>query len=435
MLTRESTSTESDSQSAECASPSHDVPGESFIDPSETAGLPGAGTERHSVQQAQQVINAHRRGLFGNMHMHVPGFSKHTESKDASGGSGVRQRKKQRRKAKWRLPLSGTTTDTDSDVEKNGESPVTPIMAARGAGVLSALLALYDSNDAASGTIGTPSIRSSFDESRPSSFFMPARTMTQDSTASAPERGQRSRSRSRERQPRWAGSANGSAVSLAALPNIRLPKPWGDSRPAQARNGAGVFGPLIASTGNIAGAAAPNNATLAPNIKRPGYHLSRYASMAHVHFVAYADLPSRYSLESNLPQAKEKTQPKLGRPRSMHFDTTNSGDSIPDNPSHLRTSSYPPDEDDSPTSLKSRTKWAGVLKDLPKRGWSRAGTPSTPGTPVTSDEEWLEKEKEKLKSKEKADRVRREKRRRKKAEVYVSIFWGMTLDASLLTFV
>ncbi|KAF9810817.1 hypothetical protein IEO21_06797 [Rhodonia placenta] len=340
VLTRESTSTSSESApQSEYPSPSHDVPGEAFIDPSETAGLPGAGTERHS----------------------------------------------QRRKAKWRLPGSATT-DTESDVEKSADSPQTPLGPPRHTGVLSALLSLYDANDAASATVGTPSIRSSFDESRPSSgFFPPSRTITQDSMRSEP--GRRSQSPSRERTPRWAGSAN---ASVASLTNLRLPKPWGESRPPHTRNGAGVFGPLIASTGNIAGAAAPNNAALAPSIKRPGYHLSRY------------------SLESKMPKV-EKPSPTLSRPRSMHFEIDPK--SAPEHPSHLRTASMPFNiEGESPSSMRSRTKWTGVLQNLPKRGWSRAGTPSTPGTPATSDEE----------AKDKEDKARREKRRRKKAEVYIT---------------
>lgn len=53
------------------------------------------------------------------------------------------------------------------------------------------------------------------------------------------------------------------------------------SRPAAARNAGGVFGPLIASTGNIAGVAAPHASTLQPNIKRPGYKLSRSVILFH----------------------------------------------------------------------------------------------------------------------------------------------------------
>ncbi|GAW04564.1 DUF1212-domain-containing protein [Lentinula edodes] len=47
-------------------------------------------------------------------------------------------------------------------------------------------------------------------------------------------------------------------------------------RPPQARNAGGVFGSLIASTGNITGAAAPTPSTLAPNVDRPGFNLTRY---------------------------------------------------------------------------------------------------------------------------------------------------------------
>lgn len=47
-------------------------------------------------------------------------------------------------------------------------------------------------------------------------------------------------------------------------------------RPAAARSGGGVFGALIANTGNLMGAAAPAASTIGPTVKRSGYHLSRY---------------------------------------------------------------------------------------------------------------------------------------------------------------
>ncbi|GAA5991484.1 hypothetical protein JCM11641_002055 [Rhodosporidiobolus odoratus] len=47
-------------------------------------------------------------------------------------------------------------------------------------------------------------------------------------------------------------------------------------RPEAARSGAGVFGGLIAGTGNIAGVATPTGTTLSADPTRPGYHLSRY---------------------------------------------------------------------------------------------------------------------------------------------------------------
>lgn len=60
-----------------------------------------------------------------------------------------------------------------------------------------------------------------------------------------------------------------------------------------------------------------------------------------------------------------------------------------------------------------------MLKDLPKRGWSRIGTPtaSTPATPTADRDAWLI-EKETLSEKDERKHKER-KRRRKKAEIYV----------------
>jgi hypothetical protein len=58
-------------------------------------------------------------------------------------------------------------------------------------------------------------------------------------------------------------------------PALRLVSDSLAPRPAAARNSGGVFGGLIASTGNIAGAATPAASTIAPTVERPGYHLSR----------------------------------------------------------------------------------------------------------------------------------------------------------------
>jgi len=48
--------------------------------------------------------------------------------------------------------------------------------------------------------------------------------------------------------------------------------------PSQSRNAGGVVGSLIASTGNLVGIAAPVHSQLQPNVKRPGYRLSRWAA-------------------------------------------------------------------------------------------------------------------------------------------------------------
>ena len=334
---------------------------------------------------------------------HVPHFGRHSHEVDARGrkssSDGHDMRKRKGQSQSHRKSSSGhkrgwsffrAETSSESDVEKRADHPQMPTVP-RGGGVLSALLALYDNADAQSQTVGSVSTRSSFEESRSPS---------------------RARSRERERErgnttPRWVGgSANSSSASLS-IPTLRVPKPWADQRPPQARNGGGVFGALIASTGNVSGVAAPQASTLQPNVKRPGYHLSRY------------------SLESNVPKAKPEDL-EVPRRRSMHFEQLPShgrGDTSPDHPSHLRTASIPLNslEEESPASTKSKTKWTGVLKEIPRPTWSRANTPSTPGTP-TSDEGdyYMDKEKIKMREREKEiERAKRERRKRKKAEIYV----------------
>jgi hypothetical protein len=76
----------------------------------------------------------------------------------------------------------------------------------------------------------------------------------------------------------------GSQSSLASKFHILPPK--------QPRNSAGVLGALIASTGNISGAAAPAPSQLAPNIKRPGYHLSRSVPLSILCPLALASIHS-----------------------------------------------------------------------------------------------------------------------------------------------
>ena len=65
---------------------------------------------------------------------------------------------------------------------------------------------------------------------------------------------------------------------------MELPNIFGHvSRPAAARSAGGVFGPLIASTGNLTGVAAPQSSRLQPNLKRPGYKLSRLVILLLFH--------------------------------------------------------------------------------------------------------------------------------------------------------
>ncbi|KIP04642.1 hypothetical protein PHLGIDRAFT_109285 [Phlebiopsis gigantea 11061_1 CR5-6] len=163
------------------------------------------------------------------------------------------------------------------------------------------------------------------------------------------------------------------------------------------RKNPGVFGALVASTGNISGAAAPASSTLAPNLKRPGYHLSRYAPAPLS--PAPSHLSDRYSTDNALTGSSSTLE---GTPPSQ-------GNTAPGTPSDVLP----------PLLSKShrRQNWTHVLKDLPKATWSRANTPtaSTPGSPATDTDEWITpKEWEKLQEK------KERKRRRKKAEIYIT---------------
>ncbi|KIY49657.1 hypothetical protein FISHEDRAFT_40445 [Fistulina hepatica ATCC 64428] len=166
-------------------------------------------------------------------------------------------------------------------------------------------------------------------------------------------------------------------------------------------SGGRVFSNLIATTGNLSGAAAPVSAQLQPNIKRPGYTLSHY------------------SLESNLPTMSTVNGSKLLRPaikrhRSMHSDPSGSQVQLPGSPGGSEAST--PESPTPPQMTHSRTRWSGMLKDFPSagsvfnltkiNGWSTPGGGSA--TPTTDGgDEWVEEK-------------RHEKKRRRKKEVYIT---------------
>jgi hypothetical protein len=78
-----------------------------------------------------------------------------------------------------------------------------------------------------------------------------------------------------------SSSMEGLTRALHVKPVVEKVEDLIDARPAAAKSGGGVFGALIASTGNLAGSAAPAASAIGPTVKRSGYHLSRYFSMSH----------------------------------------------------------------------------------------------------------------------------------------------------------
>ena len=250
------------------SSPQYDVPGENYIDRDERAGLPGRNAERASLARAAKVVGAHKSGLFGFGALRF-------------GAQGHRKHRRRR------------SQDASSDVEAGAETPNAAPRRPLGSGVLSALLTLYDNPHADANSEASSPVRRSFEErerdrdrgrsrerptfSRGFSFETLGRSFTSSSLGSLA---------STARSPGGvgggpeggSGGGGGGGGGRGSGSSIYRGFGLGDSRPAQTRSAAGVFGPLIASTGNIAGVAAPGATTIAPNVKRPGYHLSRRVS-------------------------------------------------------------------------------------------------------------------------------------------------------------
>lgn len=175
----------------------------------------------------------------------------------------------------------------------------------------------------------------------------------------------------------------GSETSLAT--KLHLP-----ATKQKQRNGGGVLGALIASTGNISGAAAPASSTLAPNMKRPGYHLSRYSV--------------EDDLLNSAPGGANAKGAGAERPKSVGPGTpltwTETMNSVGN-------------------TLASKRGWTEKLRDIEHvafGGRSGRSTPAHTPSSTTDREEWID---EKWARDQEG---RREKRRkRKKAEVYVRI--------------
>lgn len=207
--------------------PTREVPGEAFIGADETAGLPKITPEEYHEEKAQ--AQAKKRSFWSRL-----GFRSRSEDSPPP------------RKSLLQYP--------ESDIEDSAEAFAAAPRFGRGPGILSNLLTLYDS--ATPGTL-TPA-NGSYEDLASTSGRMGhsyggrlRRTMSSMSSLSNTDKQPHSASR------RTTGF------------------PFHDQRPSSARNGAGVFGALVASTANISGPAAPTSSSLAPSVKRPGYHLSR----------------------------------------------------------------------------------------------------------------------------------------------------------------
>lgn len=145
-------------------------------------------------------------------------------------------------------------------VEEEGNQPIrntkedTDFFNSRGSGILSALLGIYDPRDSSE----TPSPHATDAEApKPKSKLKSKEeNKPKPSTSSLPSR------------PRFSRDFSLTNVLEKMSHNDVLEK---------TRSDAGVFGPLITATGNIAGVAAPILTSVAPDPTQSGHRLSRYS--------------------------------------------------------------------------------------------------------------------------------------------------------------
>ncbi|KAI0280636.1 hypothetical protein BGY98DRAFT_1088820 [Russula aff. rugulosa BPL654] len=361
-------STPSSAESSGPASPkrpssSINLPGEAFIEPHERAGLPVLRSEHEdafsdSEVRAAHVVRAHSRKPFK--------FSKHFF------------RRRRPRAIKERRDNEGIDREEAIDTS----SPMTRM---HGGGILAALLALYD-----------------HDHDRDSDMASVSDKITDPGSSGT-------------RTPDGVHTAAHSLLDLASASGKRLataskalhvPEP----RPRRERNAAGVWGPLIASTtGTFVGVTAPTHSTIAPDVKRSGYRLSRF-SLKLRYF-------RRYSLENNIPRAS--TVFPLQRSRSMLFEAGTQHHQSPTSSSQTNT---PPNAHPD----HSARGWMENLRDLSKLHWYRhAGSPPDAHHDATESEGVHEKgyhsTDTEVEGKRDVNTWRRErKKRRRKAEIYIT---------------
>lgn len=227
---RRSPSYTTSSASAESSAPASprrptadvNIPGEAFIEPHERAGLPVPRSEHKredelsdSELRAAHVVRAHSRNPFKFSRRFYRPRSRSTKVRRANEGADQAE-----------------TIDMSS-----------PMTRMRGGGILAALLALYDRDS------DMASVSDSAGTQTPDGG---PRDFTTHSLLDL-------------------ASASGRRLATASKA-LHLPEP----RPRRERNAAGVWGSLIASTtGALVGAAAPTHSTIAPDVNRSGYHVSR----------------------------------------------------------------------------------------------------------------------------------------------------------------
>jgi hypothetical protein len=230
-----------------------DIPGQ-YIDPHERAGLPGHeddDPDYFAEKRASHIVRAHTRGRTNRVGR---AFSR---IRDRSMDSTVSSEGPSRRNSHKGPPIKArdyADTERLDEIPREGTKPMP-----RPGGMLGLLLSLYN------------------DEHLPSGFSTPASIRARSR--------EREKSRQRpDRLPSTPGSPSSTPSPKASTSLLASGQQLVDdilgTNPTQkkSRNAGGVIGTLIASSGNLAGPAAPTSSQIQPNIKRPGFHLSRYVA-------------------------------------------------------------------------------------------------------------------------------------------------------------
>ncbi|KAF8073818.1 hypothetical protein FPV67DRAFT_1410830 [Lyophyllum atratum] len=332
--------------STSSTSPHHYVPG-NFIEPSEREGLPGIrDPQKFAQKQAEKVVRSHTRRRFFDF--------------------GWRAGKKKPKTKKTHVEHDRRSTDTyeSKDIERDAASETHRL---GGKGVLSALLPLYGQDKAPSPGPSTPALSPPAEYERPP-FIRPGLPPRQASF-------------SHQREPRLGHYAP-SALLLRR-------------KNANTRSGAGVFGPLITSTGNLTAFAAPAQSRLQPDYKRPGYRLSRYS----------------FDERQRAPKAPQRT---LTRSQSMFDDIllplsappTPGG--RPEPPSPSGTDPGPPRPHRWPTMLHIPT-----IRSL--GGRSALSTPALERSPLQESDGYFD-----YKRPIEEERRKEKRQKRKKAQIFIT---------------
>ena len=413
--TASSTSSSPSSSGNSSPRPQWTVPG-NFIDAHEKVGLPGIqDLDGFARAEAARVVRSHTRRRVGVL----------------SRKQRVGHNRKPLSNRMDRDRAARRSADISADVEHDAEVSTTSLP--MGGGVLSALLTLYNQQDSGSfSAASTPErLLGGVPPERPRLQASTHRHRRLEAVNEEPQRGRplsvsniglpsisSSRTLSVDGQDKDRRGESHKRRSKIPLPS----SVFTSSKPRQARSDAGVLGPLIASTGNLMGVGSPASGELQPDVKRPGYHLSRCVCSLIKYLrsfltTLFRPFPLRYSQDS-----KAITQSDLElHTFSQTYDKTNShpgagtGSTIVSKPPHYKT------------------KWTGVLKDLPPLGHVRSfGTQSAGSTPAQTPSPLEEEkllEKKYIVDENKKDR----KRKRKKVEVFVRVLQRSTLMSHSLT--